>query len=94
MQGYFIKSYKSNYKNVLNGRGKLTSFLFILLLAENADFSNQGSRDNNDIGNVFISPEVRCCILSPMGDIPYNHILLVFSITPLKIDQIKIKTVQ
>ena len=63
VQGYFIKSYpKSNYKNLLNGRGKLpaflTLFLFILLLAEKTDFSNQESRDNNNIGNVFISPVI------------------------------------
>lgn len=63
VQGYFIKSYpKSNYKNLLNGRAKLTAFLtlflFISLLAEKTDFSNQESGDNNNIGNVFISPVI------------------------------------
>ena len=36
----------------------LTLFLFISLLAEKTDFSNQESGDNNNIGNVFISPVI------------------------------------
>ena len=89
MQGSFIKSYpKSNYKNLLNGRGKLTAFLtlflFISLLAEKTDFSNQESGDNNNIGNVFISPVIGrwssaqwgiLAIIAYMGRIPHKRVL-------------------